>query len=202
MRIRSAALKGNVCASEDARSPREPVYIAEGEFARGSTGDRKNLAGYRWFESISLQRRVHTNPIFPTDLNSPSASRNWLTPQVALELAWAPNVLTSMDYTYRERHGEAIYRFKGGMLPSDFFRRNVVLSFQEDAIGIRLRDVIGVDNMMWGSDYPHSESTFPQSRKILAEILAGVPDDEQAKIAGGNTARVYSFDTARLTVPA
>ena len=52
-----------------------------------------------------------------------------------------------------------------GMLPSDFFRRNVVLSLQEDAIGIRLRDVIGVDNMMWGSDYPHSESTFPQSRK-------------------------------------
>ena len=62
-------------------------------------------------------------------------------------------------------------------------RRNVALSFQEDAIGIRLRDVIGVDNMMWGSDYPHSESTFPQSRKILAAILAVVPDDEQAKIA-------------------
>jgi hypothetical protein len=50
----------------------------------------------------------------------------------------------------------------GSMLPSGFFHRNVVLSFQEDAIGIRLRDVIGVDNMMWGSDYPHSESTFPQ----------------------------------------
>jgi hypothetical protein len=85
---------------------------------------------------------------------------------VEFELSWAPNVLTSMDYTYRERHGEALYRFKGGMLPSDFFRRNVVLSFQEDAIGIRLRDVIGPDNMMWdnmmwGSDYPHSESTFP-----------------------------------------
>ena len=48
--------------------------------------------------------------------------------------------------------------------------------------------MIGVDNMMWGSDYPHSESTFPQSRKILAEILAG-----------GNTARVYNFDVARLT---
>ena len=41
-----------------------------------------------------------------------------------------------------------------------------------------------------------------QSRKILAEILAGVPDDEQAKIGGGNTARVYNFDVARLTVPA
>jgi len=118
---------------------------------------------------------------------------------VEFELSWAPNILASMDYTYRERHGEAIYRFKGGMRPSDFFHRNVVLSFQEDAIGIRLRDVIGVDNMMWGSDYPHSESTFPRSRKILEDILAGVPDDEGAKIAGANTARVYRFDVARLT---
>ena len=89
------------------------------------------------------------------------------------------------------------------MLPSDFFRRNVVLSFQEDAIGIRLRDVIGVDNMMWGSDYPHSDLTFPQSCKILE----GVPDDEQAKpapdhdpgIAAGNTARVYNFASLKPT---
>jgi hypothetical protein len=84
--------------------------------------------------------------------------------------------------------GPALAKAGDAMLPSDFFRRNVVLSFEEDAIGIRRRDVIGPDNMiwdnmMWGSDYPHSESTFPQSRKILAQILAGVPDDEQAKPA-------------------
>ncbi len=121
---------------------------------------------------------------------------------VEFELSWAPHLLDTMDYTYRERHEEAIYRFKDGMRPSDFFHRNVVLSFQEDAVGIRLRDVIGVDNMMWGSDYPHSESTFPQSRKILAQILAGVPEDERAKIVGGNTARVYRFDVARLAAHA
>ena len=118
---------------------------------------------------------------------------------VEFELAWAPHMLASMDYTYRELHEEALVRFKDGMRPSDFFHRNIVLSFQEDAIGIRLRDVIGAENMMWGSDYPHSESTFPQSRKILSEILAGVPDDEQAKIVGGNTARVYRFDATRLS---
>ena len=108
----------------------------------------------------------------------------------------------------------------GRHAPERLFRRNVVLSFQEDAIGIRLPPPFppplagegqggGVDDMMWGSDYPHSESTFPQSRKILAEIQAGVPDDEQAKpapdpdpgIASGNTARVFNFDVARLTVP-
>ena len=117
---------------------------------------------------------------------------------VEFELSWAPHVLASMDYTYRERHEEAIHRFKDDLRPSDFFHRNVVLSFQEDALGIRLRDAIGVDNMMWGSDYPHSESTFPRSREILAEILADVPADEQARIVGGNTARVYGFDLARL----
>jgi predicted TIM-barrel fold metal-dependent hydrolase len=52
--------------------------------------------------------------------------------------------------------------------------------------------------MMWGSDYPHSESTFPRSREIIAEILAGVPEDEQAKIVGATTARVYRFDRAKI----
>jgi predicted TIM-barrel fold metal-dependent hydrolase len=120
---------------------------------------------------------------------------------VEFELAWAPHMLSTMDYTYRERHEEAIHRFRDDLRPSDFFRRNVFLSFQEDAIGIRLRDAIGVDNMMWGSDYPHSESTFPRSRQILSEILAGVPEAEQAKIVGGTTARLYGFDPVRLLAP-
>ena len=117
---------------------------------------------------------------------------------VEFELSWAPYVLANADYTYRERHAEAAYRFKDGRRPSDFFRTNVALSFQEDAIGIRLRDVIGVDTMMWGSDYPHSESTFPRSRQILDEILAGVPAEDRAKIVGENAARLYGFDSARL----
>ena len=50
---------------------------------------------------------------------------------------------------------------------------------------------------MWGSDYPHRESTFPQSRQILAQILAGVPK-RCVKIVGGNTARLYHFDLARV----
>jgi predicted TIM-barrel fold metal-dependent hydrolase len=119
---------------------------------------------------------------------------------VEFELAWVPYLLNTMDYTYRERHEEASYRFHEALLPSDFFHRNVWLSFQEDAVGIRLRDVIGVDSMMWGSDYPHSESTFPKSRETLEQILAGVPQDEKAKIVGQNAARLYHFDMARLAL--
>jgi predicted TIM-barrel fold metal-dependent hydrolase len=120
---------------------------------------------------------------------------------VEFELSWVPYVLTNMDYTYRERNEEALYRFKGDTLPSDFFARNVYLSFQEDAVGIRLRDRIGIDGMMWGSDYPHSESTFPRSRQVLDEILRGVPEAERAKIVCHNTARLYGFDLERISRP-
>lgn len=113
---------------------------------------------------------------------------------VEFELSWVPYVLTNMEYAYRERHEEAFYRFGNDMTPSDFYYRNIALSFQEDDIGIRLRDVIGVDNMMWGSDYPHSESTFPRSREVIDRILQGVPENERAKVVGLNAARLYHFD--------
>ena len=118
---------------------------------------------------------------------------------VEFELSWVPYLLDSMEYTYAERHEEALYRFKGGARPSDFFHNNVYLSFQEDGVGVRLRDIIGVDNLMWGSDYPHSESTFPRSREILAEILSGVPADEQAKIVGATAASLYSFNLGEVS---
>ena len=118
---------------------------------------------------------------------------------VEFELAWAAHLLGTMDYTYAERHEEASHRFKGALKPSDFFHSNVYLSFQEDQIGIRLRDVIGVDSLMWGADYPHSESTFPRSRETLDRILDGVPRDERARIVGGNVARLYNFDLERIS---
>ncbi len=80
------------------------------------------------------------------------------------------------------------------MLPSDFFHRNVFCGFQEDGLGIRLRDIIGVDNLLWGSDYPHVESTWPRTRQILEEILVDCTEEEKAKIAGGNSVRVYHLD--------
>ena len=114
---------------------------------------------------------------------------------VEFEVAWAPYFMARMDNVYTERAvGVKRERFKGGMLPSDFFRGNIFISFQEDDLGIQLRSHIGVENLMWGSDYPHAESTFPKSREIVARILKGIPDEEKAKIAGANAARLYHFN--------
>ena len=112
------------------------------------------------------------------------------------ELAWVPYFLDQLDYTYTQRapRGQSWKKFKEGALPTDFFKRNIFLSFQEDGRGIRDRADIGVDNLMWGSDYPHTESTFPRSMQILDEILDGVSSVDKEKIAGSNTALLYHFD--------
>ena len=114
---------------------------------------------------------------------------------VEYEVSWAVSFLKQMDYVYTQRAVEVTpYRFKGELLPSDFFRSNIFLGFQEDEIGIRLRDIIGVDTLTWGSDYPHHESTFPRSREIVEEILADCTEEEKAKIVGGNAARIYNLN--------
>ncbi len=113
------------------------------------------------------------------------------------ELAWIPFFLARIDYTYtdRPRRGPEWRRFADpDVLPSDFFRRNVFASFQEDPYGLRLRDVCGVGALMWGSDYPHTESTFPRSRDILAGIFADVPAADAIRIASRNCADLYGFD--------
>ena len=74
------------------------------------------------------------------------------------------------------------HRFPDGVLPSDYFRSNVFISFQEDALAIEMRETIGVENLVWGSDYPHHETTFPHSLKVLDDVFAGVPDEQRRQI--------------------
>ncbi len=110
------------------------------------------------------------------------------------ELNWVPYFLERMDYDYNERAGGRLgYRLKNDMIPSDVFHSNCFVDFQEDALGIQHRDIIGVDNILWGSDYPHTESTFPRSQQILDKILADCTEEERAKITSGNSARVYGL---------
>ena len=110
------------------------------------------------------------------------------------EIAWAAHMIERMDWNYNQREAaQGSYRFQEDMLPSDYFRRNVFIGFQEDGLGIRLRDYIGLETLQWGSDYPHQESTFPRSRQILEEILCDCTEEEKAMIAGGNAARVYNL---------
>ncbi len=121
------------------------------------------------------------------------------------ELGWIPFFLQQLDNTYTDKpiRGPEWARLADpDALPSQFFRTNCFASFQEDSLGMRLRDMIGVETLMWGSDYPHTESTFPRSREVLAEVLEGVPEDEVARIVAGNVAQLYSFKLPETAPPA
>jgi predicted TIM-barrel fold metal-dependent hydrolase len=110
------------------------------------------------------------------------------------ETAWIPHWLKQMDFTYRERPVFTKgWKSAEAMLPSDYWRRNMFVEFMEDDLGIELREHIGVENMLWGSDFPHAESTWPQSKQFLDRIFAGVPEEDRRRITSDNAAKLFGF---------
>jgi len=111
------------------------------------------------------------------------------------EASWIPHWLKQMDFTYVERPVFTKgWRSKDGLMPSDYWKRNMFVEFMEDEIGVKLRDYIGVENMLWGSDYPHAEATFPRSQQFLSRMFDGVPEAEQRKITSENAAKMFGFE--------
>jgi predicted TIM-barrel fold metal-dependent hydrolase len=108
---------------------------------------------------------------------------------------WIPYFLDRLDRTYDMHHLWTGQDF-GDLKPSDVFRRHFLTCFIADPVGVALRDMIGIDNIAWECDYPHSDSSWPQAPEELASVLAvaSVADDETAKITHLNAMRWYSFD--------
>jgi predicted TIM-barrel fold metal-dependent hydrolase len=106
--------------------------------------------------------------------------------------SWMAYLMQQVDRVYTRGPAERRVLPEGD-LPSDHLRRGVFLSFQADRAAIGWRGVIGLENLLWGNDYPHAESTFPRSREILAEDLAGVPREEAKRITRDNTCATFGF---------
>jgi hypothetical protein len=82
----------------------------------------------------------------------------------------------------------------GGRLPSEVFREHFLTCFITDPIGISLRHVIGLDNIAWECDYPHSDSSWPNAAEELSEVAVDVPEGELNKITYENACRWYTYD--------
>jgi hypothetical protein len=109
-------------------------------------------------------------------------------------IGWIPYFLERIDYVHRHHHRWTLHGFPPGKRPSDVFREHIVTCFIDDAAGVRNRDLIGIDNITWECDYPHSDSTWPNAPEILWRSLAGLPDEDIHKITWQNTARHFSYD--------
>ena len=108
-------------------------------------------------------------------------------------IGWIPYFLERADYVYRHHHQWTFQDF-GGKLPSDVFREHIVTCFIDDPVGVKLRHEIGIDTITWECDYPHSDTTWPESPERLAASLAGVPDDEVNRITHENALREFRLD--------
>lgn len=80
-----------------------------------------------------------------------------------------------------------------GERPHEVWKRQFYATIEDDRPAILTREMIGVDNLMWGSDYPHVDSTWPCSLDVLDEIFADVPDADRAKITHENVTAVYGI---------
>ena len=110
------------------------------------------------------------------------------------DAGWVPHFVHRLDSLAESRSTKA---WPSDDLPSAVIRRHVRFGFQDDRVAIALRRDIGPSSLLWGSDYPHGASTWPNSRAILDGLFEGVPDDERAAITGGNAVALYGLSVAR-----
>jgi predicted TIM-barrel fold metal-dependent hydrolase len=115
---------------------------------------------------------------------------------------WVPEYLKLLDQRYSETHYShklGDYRSHLRSKPSEYFARNVALGAscmpRREA---ELRHQIGVANVMWGSDYPHPEGSWPYTHQQRVDTFRGLPEAEIEAMLGGNAVRFYGFDGEKL----
>jgi uncharacterized protein len=80
--------------------------------------------------------------------------------------------------------------------PSDVFRQQVMISFEQEKNGSILLPLVGTDRFMWGSDYPHLDSTWPNSATAIADAVGGLSEHDRRLVTADNCRRVYGFGAA------
>ena len=112
-------------------------------------------------------------------------------------IGWIPYALDRMDFEWEDR-----FRDLGlAMKPSDYWRRQCRATFQYDRIGAGLVEEMGVESLMWGSDYPHGDGVWPESDRYLEEQFAHLPADTVHRITCANAHEFYRLPGEAVASP-
>jgi predicted TIM-barrel fold metal-dependent hydrolase len=106
---------------------------------------------------------------------------------------WVAHFMYRLDHVY-EKFGALWDKVGLKLKPSDYVRRNVWVTFQDDMIGPMTYSYFGTDNYMWASDFPHTDSTWPNSLKVIAKDFEGLPDEVTRKMVADNAAKLYRME--------
>ncbi len=133
---------------------------------------------------------------FAADILWSRVLKQYPTLKVALSeggIGWIPYFLERADYVHEHHHAWTHQDF-GGKKPSEVWREHMITCFIDDPIGIQTRNAVGLDTITWECDYPHSDTTWPNSPEALAKSLVGVPDADVNKITHENALRTFRLD--------
>jgi predicted TIM-barrel fold metal-dependent hydrolase len=111
---------------------------------------------------------------------------------VEADAGWAPHFMYRMDHAYK-RHR---YWMKGKelqRLPSEYFRKHIALTFQDDWTAFQFADQLDPHQLMWASDFPHSDSTWPRSQEVIAEQTGHLSPEQKKRILRDNVAELYKL---------
>jgi len=108
------------------------------------------------------------------------------------QLGWMPYILERIDDVWEDNQGWAQTKHIPEP-PSTYFHRNIWGSFFKDQTGIDMRDRIGIDRIAFETDYPHSDSTWPETRDVAARLLHGLTDEEIYKVCRGNAIELFDL---------
>ena len=109
------------------------------------------------------------------------------------QIGWVPYLLERIDDVW-ETHQWAQGQRQCPERPSTYYFRQIHSCFFKDAVGIDMIEHVGADNIMFETDYPHNDGTWPHSRRAAAEQFGHLPDDLVQKIARGNAIRLLGLD--------
>ncbi len=110
------------------------------------------------------------------------------------QMGWIPYALERADSVWREFRGWAFDKEAVPEPPSFYFRRQVYACFFRDNFGLKNLHDIGVDNVTFETDYPHSDSTWPDTKDIFTDMVRDLPDEDVYKIARGNAIGMLGLD--------
>jgi predicted TIM-barrel fold metal-dependent hydrolase len=79
------------------------------------------------------------------------------------------------------------------LTPTEYFQRNMAVTFMDDEFGLQQRDKIGVENILWSTDFPHPATTWPNSQAVVERQFADVSDADRELICAGNASRLYNL---------
>jgi predicted TIM-barrel fold metal-dependent hydrolase len=105
-------------------------------------------------------------------------------------IGWVPSALERADRQFLKHR---LHQGMDDLLPSEVWKRNVWGCMIDEPIGLKSRHDVGIDKIMWECDYPHCDSTWPHSQKLVGELLDGFPDGEVQAITHGNAERLFRW---------